>query len=260
MQQGIEEHWIRIFRVPFQTKKRKQYRAFLPFLFIGIAVFLTGCHSRENTTVYQLETQEDNFEILYIDDVQYRRDWNGNELAMYYNGGDVWTLTKGLGEQIGVCGNGADSGGGFTIYEAAGDEDHTVLYTEPRKYYFGGKDVRLWLREDVSLGLPTAEMVSDITITCDKKEDAQTQTDDRTLVEGLLGAYHSESGQSVELPAADEQWIRYTFILHHKDYPFLQYEMSGGYSPSQNMAYCRNDELEWFVLPEEWGNVLAKIN
>lgn len=156
---------------------------------------------------------------------------------MYYNGGDVWTLTKGLGEQIGVCGNGADSGGGFAIYEAAGDEDHAVLYTEPRKYYFGGKDVRLWLREDV-----------------------QTQTDDRTLVEGLLGAYHSESGQSVELPAADEQWIRYTFILHHKDYPFLQYEKSGGYSLNQNMAYCCNDKSEWFALPEEWGNVLAKAD
>ena len=39
-------------------------------------------------------------------------------------------------------------------FEATGDEDRTVLYTEPRKFYFGGKDVRLWLREDVSLGLP----------------------------------------------------------------------------------------------------------
>ena len=147
----------------------KHFRAFLPFFVIAIAVFLTGCHSQEETTVYQLETQEDNSEILYIDDVQYRRDSGGTELAMYYSGGDVWTLSEGLGEQIGICGNGADSGGGFAIYEATGDEDRTVLYTEPRKFYFGGKDVRLWLREDVSLGLPTAEMVSHITITCAKR-------------------------------------------------------------------------------------------
>lgn len=257
MQQDIEDHWIRIFRIPTQTKRRKQYRGLLPFLFIGITLFLTSCHSKDNFTVYRMETQEDNLELLYIDDVQYRRDWNGNELAMYYNGGDVWTLADGLGEQIGVCGNGADSGGGFAIYEAAGDENRAVLYTEPRKYYFGGKDVRLWLREDVSLGMPTAEMVSSITITCDKKEDAQTQTDDRILVEGLLDAYHSKSEQSVELPATDGQWISYTFILHHKNYPFLQYEISGGYSLSQNAAYCCNDELEWFVLPEEWGNMFA---
>ena len=236
----------------------KHFRAFLPFFVIAIAVFLTGCHSQEETTVYQLETQEDNSEILYIDDVQYRRDSGGTELAMYYSGGDVWTLSEGLGEQIGICGNGADSGGGFAIYEATGDEDRTVLYTEPRKFYFGGKDVRLWLREDVSLGLPTAEMVSHITITCAKKEDAQTQTEDQTLAESLLDVYRSESGQSVELLATDEQWIRYTFILHHKDYPFLQYEISGGYSPSQNMAYCRNDALEWFALPKECGDMLAK--
>lgn len=257
MQQDIKEYWIRIFRIPTQTKKRKQYRGLLPFLFIGITLFLTSCHSKDNFTVYRMETQEDNLELLYIDDVQYRRDWNGNELAMYYNGGDVWTLADGLGEQIGVCGNGADSGGGFAIYEAAGDENRAVLYTEPRKYYFGGKDVRLWLREDVSLGMPTAEMVSSITITCDKKEDAQTQTDDRILVEGLLDAYHSKSEQSVELPATDGQWISYTFLLHHKDYPFLQYEISGGYSLSQNAAYCCNDKLEWFVLPEEWRNMFA---
>lgn len=91
-------------------------------------------------------------------------------------------MADGLGEQIGVCGNGADSGDGFAIYEAAGDENRAVLYTEPRKYYFGSKDARLWLREDVFLGLPTAEMVFYITIICDKKEDVQTQTDDNSMV------------------------------------------------------------------------------
>ena len=240
------------------TKKQKRYRALLLFLLILISVFLTGCDSQEASTVYRLETQEDDSEVLYIDNVQYRRDWNGNELAMYYYGGDVWTLTEGLGEQIGVCGTGAESGGGFAIYELVGDEEQTVLYTKPRKFYFGGRDARLWLREDVSLGLPTAEMVSYITITCDQKEDIQTQIDDQTLAEGLLEAYCSESNQSVKFSDADEQRIRYTLTLHHKDYPFLQYEISVAYSPSQNMAYCRNDALEWFVLPEEWGKALAK--
>ena len=240
------------------TKNQKRYKVLLQILMILISVFLAGCDSWEAPTVYRLETQEDDSEILYIDNVQYRRDWNGNELAMYYYGGDVWTLTGGLGEQIGVCGTGADSGGGLAIYEVVGDEEQTVLYTKPRKFYFGGRDARLWLREDVSLGMPTAEMVSYITITCDQNEDIQTQTDERDLTEGLLDAYCSESNRSVEFPAADEQWTRYTLTLHHKDYPFLQYEITGGYSLDQNRAYCRNDDLEWFVLPEEWGKVLAK--
>ena len=68
------------------------FRAFLPFFVIAIAVFLTGCHSQEETTVYQLETQEDNSEILYIDDIQYQRDMcaDWDELAHYYSDGDQY--------------------------------------------------------------------------------------------------------------------------------------------------------------------------
>ncbi len=226
------------------------------------AVILSGCHIGKEFPVYPMETREDNSEFLSIDGVGYRRDWDGNELAEYYNGGDVWTLADGLGEQIGVCGYKAESGGGLAIYEAAGDEERAVLYTVPRKFYFGGRDVRLWLREDVSLGPPQADMVSCITVSWgeenDAKADVQVQIEDPVLVKDLLESYHSSSDQAVSHPSMGGQWIGCTLTLHHKDYPFFQYEIHGGYSPEQNKAYCQNDALEWFVLSEEWAEVLGK--
>jgi len=233
--------------------RQKIYRVLLTALVILAFGFMAGCQSRKKFPVYQMETKEDGSEILYIDGIQYRRDGDENELAMYYNGGDVWTLAEGLGEQIGVCGYKADSGGGFAVYEAAGDGERAVLYTMPRKFYFGGRDVRLWLREDVSLGPPAAEMISHVTITWDKEDRPQLETDDSALIEGLLEAYARDSSQSVKRSCSAEQWAGCMLILHHRDYPFLQYEITGGYVSEQSMAYCQNDALEWFALPEEWA-------
>ena len=237
---------------------RSRKPVFLTALFLLAAVWLAGCRSREELPVYQMETREDGSELLLINGVEYRRDWNGNELAMYYNGGDVWTLADGLGRQIGVCGEGAESGGGLFIYEVAGDEEQAVLYTFPRKFHFSGTDVRLWLREDVSLGLPAAEMVASVTVTWNQEGLAPVQIEGRSFVEALLDAYRSTGDRAVKLPDGDDQKIGCTLILHHKDYPFLQYEISGCYFPSRDEVYCQNDDREWFALPGSWAEVLGE--
>ncbi len=236
---------------------RSMKRVFRTALFFLAVVWLAGCRTREELPVYQMEIREDGSELLLINGVKYRRDRGENELASYYNGGDVWTLAEGLGRQIGVCGKGAESGGGLVIYEAAGDEGQAVLYTFPRKFYFGGTDVRLWLREDVSLGLPTAEMVASVTVTWNKEGSAPAQIEGLSFVEDLLDAYRGARDQAVKLSAMDGQKVGCTLTLHHKDYPFLQYEISGCYSPAQGVAYCQNDALEWFALPGRWAEVLG---
>jgi len=239
-------------------ERRKRCRTVPAVLFLLLSALLTGCHAKEELPVYQMEEEKDGVEYLFLDGVTYRRDWNRNELANYYNGGDVWTLADGLGEAIGVCGYGAESGGGLLIYEAKGDEEHAVLYTSPRKFHFGGRYVRLWLREDVSLGLPKTDMVSHVTVSRDEEDVNPPVIDDPALIQSLLDAYESDSSQAVELPAGQDTWEGCTLILHHKDYPFLQYEISASYLPDQNLAYCQNDALEWFALPEEWAEVLTQ--
>lgn len=89
-----------------------------------------------------------------------------DEQAHYYSDGAqyVWTPAEGIGEQIGVCGADVDKGGGFAIYEIVDDEGRTFLYTAPRKFYSGGVESRLWMRDGVTLEAPAAEMVSFITV------------------------------------------------------------------------------------------------
>ena len=53
--------------------KRKMCGAFLLSFFVLAAVPLAGCHSGKDFPVYQMETWEDDTEILYIDGIQYQR-------------------------------------------------------------------------------------------------------------------------------------------------------------------------------------------
>lgn len=232
-------------------KRKTAIRIVIIFL---CTCFLSGCRQKAEYPFYRMETLADNTEILTIDGVLYRRDWNDNERAMYYNGGDVWTLAYGLGQQIGICGE-EDSSSEFDIYAAAGDDELKVLYTSPHNFYFGGTYVRLWLREDVSLGPPTAEMVSCITVVWNNDDMESKQTDDPDLIAALVNAYGSSSEQAAELPPRGR--TGYKLILHHADYPFLQYEIHCCYSLEQGAAYCQNDDLEWFALPGEWMEVLG---
>lgn len=238
--------------------KRKMRGAFLLALLVLVAVPLAGCHSGEDFPIYQMETREDDTEILYIDGIQYQRDMcaDWDELAHYYSDGDqyAWTPAEGIGEQIGVYGKDADKGYGFSIYEIAGDEARTFLYTTPRKFYFGGVETRLWMRDGVTLGTPTAEMVSSVTLIFENEDSISAQVDNPAMIAALLEAY---SGDGVQVPDS-EDWVYGSLIMHHKDFPFLQYEIEYRCSPELEISYCQNKKREWLPLPAEWYAVISE--
>ena len=238
--------------------RQKKQGVFLLALLVLTAVLLTGCQSGEDFPVYQMESREDDTEILYIDDIQYQRDMcaDWDELAHYYSDGDQYAQTpaEGIGKQIGVYGKDVDKGYGFAIYEIAGDEARTFLYTAPRKFYTGGVETRLWMQEGVTLGAPTTEMVSSVTIAIEEQEESTpAQVDDPAMIAALLEAY---SGNSLEVPNS-EDWEFGSLIMHHKDFPFLQYEIECRCSPELEISYCRNAHREWLPLPSEWSAVIS---
>lgn len=219
-----------------------------------------GCRHGKSYPYYQIEELPDDGRLITIDGIQYRRkDFNENEPVMYYNGGDVWTLADGLGEQIGVGGSGEDSKIQYDIYEAAGDTERTVFYLTPHHFYFGGRDPRLWLREDVSIELPTAETVSRIEVFLEEEDEARMRTEDSALIADLLDAYRRGSGQSVKLSQYGGERMRCSLILYHAEYPVFSYEIECCYIKDQEAALCRNDASEWFLLSEEWAKLLGKV-
>ena len=232
--------------------REKAHKVFLLTFLMLIAVPLTGCQFGENFPVYQMETREDYTEILYIDGIQYQRDLSSgwDEQAHYYSDGNqyVWTPAEGVGEQIGVCGKDADKGGGLAIYEIAGDEARTFLYTAPRKFYTGGVETRLWMQDGVTLGTPTVEMVSSVTLVFENEDSTSAQVDDPAMIAALLEALNGDSDQK----PTGEGWVGGSLIMHHKDFPFLQYEVEFCYSPEQEISYCQNVDREWLPLPAGW--------
>lgn len=224
------------------------------------AVFLAGCQKGEDCPVYQMEMLEDQSEILYIDGVQYGRDRSksGDEQASYYNDGDqyVWTPGDGIGHQIGICGQDSDKGYGWAIYQIAGDEEQIFLYTAPRKFYSGGVESRLWMQKGVTLGAPRTEMVSSITIVPENEERASTQVDAPAMIAALLEVYNNDSARRETDFKKGEDWMTCALILHHKDFPFLQYEIECRYSSEKKESYCQNASREWFTMPEEWVEAL----
>lgn len=242
----------------YSMSGQKMRGAFLLFLLVLLAVPLAGCRSGEDFPIYQMESREDDTEILYIDGIQYQRDMcaDWDELAHYYSDGDqyAWTPAEGIGEQIGVYGKDVDKGYGFAIYEIAGDEARTFLYTAPRKFYTGGVETRLWMQDGVTLGTPTAEMVSSVTIVIENQEEhTPVQVDDPAMIAALLEAY---SGDSLEVPDSGD-WEFGFLIMHHRDFPFLQYEIEYRCSPELEISYCRNKKREWLLLPAEWYAVIS---
>lgn len=239
--------------------RQKARWAFLLFLLVLVALSLVGCQSGEDFPVYQMETREDYTEILSIDGIQYQRNLSGqwDEQAHYYSGGSqyVWTPAEGIGEQIGVCGKDTDKGGGFGVYEIAGDENRAFLYTAPQKFYSGGLETRLWMQEGVTLGKPTAEMLSSVTLFSENEDSTPVQVNASAMIAALLEAYNGDSVQGL----TGESWERGSLIMHHKDFPFLQYEIEYRCSPEQEIAYCSKNEMgEWFVLPDEWYSVISE--
>lgn len=240
-----------------KQKKRLRKRAMLALLLaLSPFLLLTGCQFGEKYPFYPMEKLEDYSEVLYMDGVQYVRKREWDEHAHYQKGGDqyVWTPAEGIGEQIGVCGDEDTQYAALKIYEVVGDEEHIFLYTWPAHFYFGGVETYLWMQDGVTLGPPTAEMVSSVTVVSKEEEETSAQVDDPVMIAALLEAYN---GDSVQVPKS-EDWVYGSLIMHHKDYPFLQYEIEYRYSLELEISYCQNKKREWLLLTAEWYAVISE--
>ena len=74
------------------------------------------------------------------------------------------------------------------------------------------------------------------------------------MIAALLEALNGDNAQ--KLTGGD--WVCGSLIMHHKDFPFLQYEIEYRYSPEQEISYCQNADREWLPLPAEWFAVLSE--
>jgi len=236
----------------------QKHRAFMLALWVLIVVPLAGCQPGEDFPFYLMEKREDNSEVLYIDSVQYRRDLDGgwDEAARYYSENDqyAWTPSEGIGEQIGVCSDETAQSVSLEIYEVAGDGEHIFLYTLPAHFYFGGIETRLWMQDGVTLGTPTTETVSSVTVVSEKGEETSAQVNDPAMTAALLEAFNGDRVQTRD----GEDWVYGSLIMHHKDFPFLQYEIEYCCSLEKEKACCRNKDNEWYVLPAEWYKVISE--
>lgn len=138
----------------------------------------------------------------------------------------------GIGKQIGVCGEGAEN---------------------------GGVEGRLWMREDISLGFLDAKMISAVTVVYEEEESASIQTEDPVLIGALLAAYNDNKEQVEGAFLDRDGWSGSFLILHHKDYPFLQYRIQYCCHLEQERAvFCQRNKLTWSALPEEWLEFLTQ--
>ena len=110
------------------------------------------------------------------------------------------------------------------------------------------------MQDGITLGPPTAEMVSSVTVVSKEEEETSAQVDDPAMIAALLEAY---SGDSVQVPKS-EDWVYGSLIMHHKDFPFLQYEIEYRYSLELKISYCQNKKREWLLLPAEWYAVISE--
>lgn len=229
------------------------------FLSVLTVSLLAGCQPEEDFPIYQLETLADNSEIIYLDDVQYRRAPNADpaEQAYYCVGKKcAWTAAAGLGKQIGVCGEAGAQGASLKIFAIAGDEEHFFLYTCPANFYFGGVDIRLWQQDGVTLAAPSTETVASLKLVC--QQDEKALVTDSALIAALLTAFNSDSPQAMTDFANAEDWQEGSLIMQHQEYPFLQYEIACRCSVEQGVACWQNSNGQWFVLPDEWFEILAQ--
>ena len=239
-----------------EMSRQKTRWIFLLALSVLVAVLLSGCQFGEKYPFYPMEKCEDNSEILYMDGVQYVRKQEWDEHAHYRKGGYqyVWTPAEGIGEQIGVCGDEDTQYAALNIYEVVGDEEHIFLYTWPAHFYFGGVETYLWMQDGITLGKPTVEMVSSVTVVSNEEEETSAQVDDPAMIAALLETYN---GDSIQVPNS-EDWVYGSLIMHHKDFPFLQYEIEYRYSLELEISYCQNKKREWLLLPAEWYAIISE--
>lgn len=226
---------------------------------VWVFILSAGCQKKEEFPIYQMEENQEEWEFLFIDEIQYERDRGGHweEQAYYFHDNDqyVWTPAQGIGKQIGICGE----SGKLAIYEIVGDENHTFLYTTPLTFYFGGIEGHLWKKEGVSIEPPITEIISHITIVSTEDDSVLFQVEEPEIIAIMLDTYNNANKQ-IEGPfSIKEGWSSNFLILHHKDYPFLHYKIEYRYHQEKNTAVLyRKDSNEWIALPEEWTNFLVE--
>lgn len=239
---------------------QKNYRAFwLAFLALTVLP-LTGCQAGEDFPFYLMETRGDYSEVLQMDGITYERRYHREDEEAYkhYSGSKYrWTtVTEENGQQIGVCGKDANQKPELDIYEVAGDDERIFLYTYPSRFYSGGTDYSLWRQEGVILNEPNLETVSSVSVVCN--EEKLFQVDALAMIDAFMEVYNSDTQQVVDIEN-DGDWQYGSFIMHHKDYSFLQYEIECCCSLEKGTACYRTSAMgEWFSLPDEWGEIISE--
>ena len=239
--------------------RQKARWIFLLALSVLVAVLLSGCQFGENFPFYLMEEHEDYSEVLYIDGIKYERRLTREDKEAYkqHSGSRYcWTTAEGIGEQIGVCGDEATQYAELKIYDVVGDEEHIFLYTFPAHFYFGGTDYRLWRQEGVILNEPSVETVSSVSLVY--HEEPLFKVDDPAMIAAFMEVYHSDTQQAMDIENGGD-WQGCSLIMHHKDYPFLQYAIECCCSLEQGTACYRTSALgDWFPLPAEWYAVISE--
>lgn len=102
-----------------------------------------------------------------------------------------------------------------------GDEEHRFLFARPNRFVFGSYVQYFFVRADMPLAPPEAEMVSWVVLTVEGREEGINNGD---LIAVLLKAY---TGGAEQAEPARGETVDFTLTLYHRDYPFLAAEIRG---------------------------------
>ena len=237
-----------------EQKRRLQKRAALLLLSaLSCVLLLAGCKSGKDLPFYRF--MDDKTPTLTVDGIRYIEDIDvihdrTNRTGLF------WKFIGEVGDPIGVCGASGEESDRFKICRIEGDEEQNFLYIMPNQFVIGPYCTYFCAREDLQMRPPSAETVSLVTLWMKDVENTSPQVDDPDMIAALLEAFH---GDSIQAPTGQD-WVYSTLTLQHKDFPFLQCEISCYYSQTQGISCCQNTEGEWFLLPSQWSAVFSEYH
>lgn len=231
-----------------QKRQLQKGAALVLLLALSPFLLLAGCKSNIDLPFYQFESYPE--AILIVDGIRYI-DIEDTTNAT----GLFWNLSGEIEDAIGVCGgNNAERGGGFDVCPIEGDEEQNFFFVLPNHFVFGPYYTYFCIREDLQISPPSAETVSSVALVFENEDSISAHVDNPAMIAALLEAY---SGDGVQVPDS-EDWVYGSLIMHHKDFPFLQYEIEYRCSLELEMSYCQNKKREWLPLPAEWYVVISE--
>ena len=239
-----------------KQKRRLQKGAALALLLaLSPFLLLAGCKAEKDLPFYWFTDGFDNGEspTLTMDGVQYIQDTDTIRHRTDAPG-LIWKFSGEIGDTIGVCGDDAENGGSYKVCQIKGDEEQNFLYVLPNHFVFGPYITFFCIREDLQISPPSAETVSSVALVFENEDSTSAQVDDPAMIATLLEAFEGNSIQTRN----GEGWVYGSLTMHHKDFPFLQYEIECRYSPEQEISYCQNASREWLPLPAEWYAVISE--